>query len=220
MDSLPFYPFGLRWRIHTLRSRLFGRSGYFAKPEQSNRARLVDEIWDTQFRESPPFGSAIRYARPDRWVRFWSLPEGKRYADTPDEYEEIYRRHEVALDHLRGGAGTGPLVVIAEDWNWHDLHGGWTKRHLPAAWPWRIVRTEEGASAYFWVAEVESITDLKPLLLAVAEDDGAVTITDHSGAWFYHPYDGGGDLIARSPAERDELAALHRDWLSDNELGL
>jgi hypothetical protein len=45
-------------------------------------------------------------------------------------------------------------------------------------------------------------------------------ITDESRGWQYHPYDGGADVIARTTAERDALAAEFSDWLSRRADGL
>lgn len=56
---------------------------------------------------------------------------------------------------------------------------------------------------------------LDPLLRLIA-DDGEVglTITDSTFAWLYHPYDGGGDVIAPTRQGRDQLRQKHMDWIS------
>ena len=54
-------------------------------------------------------------------------------------------------------------------------------------------------------------------MLALVADDrtAGMIVASPSLAWLYHPYDGGGDVIAPSEAARDQLAAEHEDWLSD-----
>lgn len=210
----------LPWRIRQQLHRLRAQSGAFAAPEQSARSRGMDDAWNGSLPGQPPLGHGLRGTFTERWVRFHSLPGSKRYADTPEERDEIFRRHRLILEQLHS-AESGPLTVIAADWDWRDSAGGWTKQHLPGAWPWRAVREEDELPlTYFWVDEFASIAELKPLLLAVADDIANVTITTASVDWLYHPYDGGGDVIARTPRERDDLAQLFREWLPENEAGL
>lgn len=47
--------------------------------------------WQSQFGEIAPRGHILRRALPERWVRFHSLPDAKRYAES--EYREIQQRH-------------------------------------------------------------------------------------------------------------------------------
>ncbi|MCH5672979.1 hypothetical protein MKW14_14275 [Streptomyces sp. CME 23] len=47
-----------------------------------------------------------------------------------------------------------------------------------------------------------------------------VIITDSRLSRLHHPCDGGADVIATSPEERDRLRDNHRDWLPANPTGL
>lgn len=49
--------------------------------------------WQSEFGDIAPRGHLLRGAVGDRWVRFHSLPDGKRYAETEDEHLELQRRH-------------------------------------------------------------------------------------------------------------------------------
>lgn len=49
--------------------------------------------WQSQFGDIAPRGHVLRGALPEHWVRFHSLPESKRYAESEDEYREIQQRH-------------------------------------------------------------------------------------------------------------------------------
>ena len=56
---------------------------------------------------------------------------------------------------------------------------------------------------------------LKDLLLKVIEDETAgVIMTSQSVEWLFHPYDGGMDIIANSPFERNKLAEKYKNWSS------
>jgi len=62
---------------------------------------------------------------------------------------------------------------------------------------------------------------LRRLLRRVADDKTAgVIIADPDWHWLYHPYDGGADVIASTPAQRDALRERHADWLSTDPTGL
>ena len=51
-------------------------------------------------------GWVLRGVVPERWVRFHSLPESKRYAESEDEEAEVLRRHLTLLDELTLAAKT------------------------------------------------------------------------------------------------------------------
>lgn len=84
-----------------------------------------------------PLGYELPGAYSDQWVRFHSLPESRRYADSDAEYAEILRRHRTVLRELQGSADLTDLWVIAVDWGSDDLAAGWSKGRLPSAWPWQ-----------------------------------------------------------------------------------
>ncbi|WP_425586206.1 DUF3885 domain-containing protein [Streptomyces sannanensis] len=57
-----------------------------------NRGTLsLDAAWESNWPGTLPLGHLLRSAWPDRWVRFHSLPESKRYADTEAEFKRPVR---------------------------------------------------------------------------------------------------------------------------------
>ncbi|WP_258318940.1 DUF3885 domain-containing protein [Streptomyces griseorubiginosus] len=59
------------------------------------------------------------------------------------------------------------------------------------------------------------------ILREVADDElSGVIITDSGLSRVHHPYDGGADVIAASPEERNRLRDDHRAWLPSNPAGL
>ncbi|MGW6733238.1 DUF3885 domain-containing protein [Streptomyces sp. NPDC055013] len=59
------------------------------------------------------------------------------------------------------------------------------------------------------------------ILREVADDVlSGVIITDSGLSRLHHPYDGGADVIATSPEDRNQLRDSHRDWLPRNPAGL
>ena len=186
--------------------------------------------WQDCFPDCEPISHLLRPTFRDRWVRFHSLPESKRYPEGESEYETVLHRHNRVLDEL---AGAGRSVVL--------LTTGYSESSLPVrtypeldaldphAKPWRTVPMHEleedfsdpnywhvFASAWEWRPG-----SFDPLIRLIADDTiRNVMVVDPDCRWLLHPYDGGMDAIAESPAERDRLRGSHKDWLSARDDGL
>lgn len=208
----------IRWRWQKLR----GLTGEFDEPENSDRCRAMTEGWKRNWPDVDPIGHRPRGPYCNRWVRFHSLPESKRYADSPEEYAEIIRRYRTVLAELPGEGAPEHLVVIAEDWGSRDLATGWSKRHVPGAWPWQRVEDDEPELGFYYLWVRTGLTDsqLDALLTAVADDQAHVILADPDLSWLFCPYDGGADVILPDVATRDAIRDRHTDWLSALPSGL
>jgi hypothetical protein len=222
MDLVP-------WRVRSFLRRTWKRArhrgGDFQHGESSDRASRMSLFWEQNWTGVEPVGNQLRSFYPDRWVRFHSLPESKRYADTEMEREEVLLRHRTLLAELLNGAATETLVIIAQDWPLNDLFSGWTKKLLPGCWPWKSyldAEEDDGdtIASYFWVAPALGDSALDSLRGEVAQDQADIVITDAEMAWLYHPYDGGADVILPTTAARDQLSTCHASWLPAHSLGL
>lgn len=199
-----------QWRFIT------GRHGEFARGERSERSRTLDTLWDSAWCGDEPLGYLLRSSHESRWVRFHSLPESKRYADSESEYAEIIRRHRTVLSDLLGESTLDELVVLATDYDRRDLVTGWVKQELPDAWPWRRFSADEDedeASYYVWVQMGVTGSHLNALLRYIADDGGRFILTDSRMRWLYCAYDGGADVILPTVEERDQLTTRYGDWL-------
>jgi hypothetical protein len=189
----------------------------------------VSDAWDRRWPECPPIAHWLRDRYSDRWVRFHSLPESKRYADNAAEYATVLERHNVGLTELEPGA---ELVVITCEWTEHEdpprerssLLAGLDRDGVH----WRTVQEDPDAEPEFQVFWHLFVSRrpwqpgaLDDLMCAVADDQIAnVIVGPDDLRWLYHPYDGGADVILPSSAERDVLKERHREWLSGHPLGL
>lgn len=212
-----------RWAIKSRWRRARGHHGAFKHGEISARAAQLTDLWERRWPGADPLGYVLRTEYADQWVRFHSLPDSKRYAENAAEYDEILRRHRTVLHDLLGSASSDALHVIAADWGWRDLSAGWSKRHLPGAWPWRSSQADEDPDAghnYFWAASGLSPAEIDSLLLAAADDQGRFVVGAPDLEWLLCPYDGGVDVLLPSPVERDALRDRHADWLSSHPGGL
>lgn len=159
-------------------------------------------------------------------MRFHSLPESKRYAETESEYVQVARRHLAVLDDLAGGV-TSELLVVAHSWSEDD------QPHSPDAEVASLISTQywgrvpadpRDPQSWFTHFHLGSLKLADPnlalLLLLVADEEASVVIFNASLSWLYAPYDGGADVIARDLAQRDQLRERYQDWLSRRPSGL
>jgi hypothetical protein len=76
-------------------------------PDPMSQKMLAD--WHHCFPDCEPVAHHLRVAFPDRWVRFHSLPESKRYPETEAEYAIVLERHNRVLGEL---AQVGETVAL------------------------------------------------------------------------------------------------------------
>ncbi|UWP80436.1 DUF3885 domain-containing protein [Dactylosporangium fulvum] len=190
---------------------------------------LATETWNSRWPECRPIAHELKIAYTNRWIRFHSLPQSKRYPDTEPEYAVVLHRHNTVLDELDV---RGSLLVITADWT--DVAG--------VSFDPRQTRARLAADGVHWQTILEDPDDdpeypaytqlyisTRPwktgiaddILRAVADDElGGVILAPSDLRWLYHPYDGGADVILPTPAERDTLKERHQTWLSTHPSGL
>jgi hypothetical protein len=190
---------------------------YLAVASSPEVAERLTVAWNASWPDTPPIAFLLRDAHPDRWVRFHSLPGSERYAETDAERATILARHHAVLEAL---GASGRCVVI---WARFSSDRG-SNPSVPGEVFWQSVENadyfEEPAQLYVSSIPYPS-PDFDDVLRAAADWELAHAVVGPEDlGWLYHPYDGGADVIARSPEERDRLRAQFRDWLSPDPLGL
>jgi hypothetical protein len=177
--------------------------------------------WSTRW-GGAPIANEFPHRHAERWVRFHSLPQSKRYAETEDEYGIILTRHHRVLAEL--GADDGLYVIAGY---FEDAQGRISAaRAHHGAVPWMTIQPDERTyfvdpmTLYVSVTSLER-SALDPFLRAVADAEIAYAIIAPPDLrWLYHPYDGGADVIAPTAHDRDVLKDRHADWLSVHPSGL
>jgi len=188
---------------------------------------VLTKLWDQRWPGCSKVPYELRAAR-DRWVRFHTLPDSKRYTDAEAEYEIILHRHNEVLTEL---AIQPALIVVTSGYSEHPRpqdpgRSPETIAAQPGASYWTSVCLDDEPGFESWIhlyasQRVWSVGCLNPLLRLVADNVIAnVLLADLSLRWLYHPYDGGMDVILPSSTERDALRDRHRDWLSTQPSGL
>ncbi len=184
-------------------------------------------LWRDQWAPGPRLPHELKSAYADRWVRFHSLPESRRYAQDEAEYGIVLDRYNTVLDELFAG---GEVYVVTTAWSDLDEHTDrWPQRRAlhPEGTLWTTLEDTtdpdpDGHSRWYFYADrrVWRRGCLDGLLRAVADDELAgVFVTDTGAARIHHPYDGGADVILPTPEERDRLRDRHSTWLSAHPLG-
>ncbi|WP_200926706.1 DUF3885 domain-containing protein [Sphaerimonospora mesophila] len=57
----------------------------------------LSALWRERWPLCPPLAYELKNAYHDRWVRFHSLPDSKRYADDEAEYAILLHRYNTVL---------------------------------------------------------------------------------------------------------------------------
>ncbi|WP_433368975.1 DUF3885 domain-containing protein [Actinoplanes sp. CA-142083] len=190
-------------------------------------AVALSRLWDERWPGSSKLPYELRNVR-DRWVRFHTLPESRRYPGSPAEYDTILARNNAILAELV----TAPeILVITAGYSdtpepREPCRSPETVAVHPGATYWTSVPMEDAPGAESWMHLYASRTPwsvgcVDSLLRQVADDVIAnVVVADAGLRWLCHPYDGGIDVILPSEGERDALRRRHLEWLSAHPGGL
>jgi hypothetical protein len=187
----------------------------------------LSKFWESQFGVFPPEAHKLKHEYKNRWVRFHSLPESKRYPENELEYLEVIRRHNVVLRELCGDEGM--LLVVLPEYSESKLATKPSTKLaglFPVTEPWCSLRRHEEGDDYklYWhlhVAEVQiDANELNSLFRLVANDEaGNIMVINTGKSIVYHPYDGGADVVLASTEQRDQLKEKHSGWLSSHPEG-
>ena len=187
----------------------------------------LNKFWNKEFNGSSPEADNLKHVYKNRWVRFHSLPESKRYPENEDEFLEVFRRHNIVLQELCGNENK-VLVILPE----------YSENRLPTkpepelssifsmSVPWCTLQQHEDDEEheFYWhlhVTEVEySGCEFNSLFRMVANEEVSnVMIISISNSMVFHPYDGGADIILESAEKRNQLKDNHNEWLSKHKDG-
>lgn len=175
--------------------------------------------------EVPPIAHELKSTFSERWVRFHSLPESKRYPETKGEYEEVLFRHNTVIEELAGVPSS--LFVVVPEYSELSIPGG-PERDLDGLFPgleyWATIDQNEECGVYWHLhaAKIEyKGSEFNRIFRKVANNEaGNILIVSPAANFVFHPYDGGGDFILSSLQERDILKGKYKKWLSANPEGL
>ncbi len=182
-------------------------------------------FWKQNFADALPLGYMLRQHIGERWIRFHSLPNSKRYPDSPDDYATLLRRANALADNVFHRAEACWLVISRPDGESADIADIEARLAAPLARSYRWVDDLGGGDLVEWgtsaVPCVWRAGRFDPLLRRIGDGDayGVIWVAQKSGAIFA-PYDGGSDIFVADQAERQRLRREFSDWLSPRRDGL
>lgn len=193
----------------------------------SNDAESFEGWWRTRFGKTLPMGHELRRELPGRWLRIHSLPGRKRYADSEAEYQEILRRQRAVAGEV---LDEDPAPFVAVPLYVEDLEEAPALQsfdEFPDTTFKRCMHFREepdgripGAQFGYFVVYVGTEAPFTAPLRAIADDELRAVWVSTETEEIFAPYDGGVDLIVRSPARVAELRAKFSNWLSPRADGL
>lgn len=187
-------------------------------------------IWSRFHAGHWPVGYRLRGSGAVNWVRFHSLPNSKRYADSDDERRTILQRQNLLASEV---LGPDPCWLVQTHWitpagmtdvaDAHDPFAATRQFDLKPAFEFSDDDDDDDSVAWRVHAGQTGWTDggFDELLTSIAEERAGPTLwmSEATGSIFA-PYDGGVDLFLAKPEEATSLKAKYRDWLSSHPAGL
>lgn len=188
----------------------------------------LTEHWDNNFPDFPPEANQLKFKFNERWFRIHTLPESKRYPENEDEYNEIFRRHNLILSDLFGLDQTYYLLTTGFGYKRENLPKNKKVQKLGLQKNyWRHFLTDDDKDfepfyAYLYFDERLWIENSMDKLFRLVTDEEAYEVMFFSvrKKILYHPYDGGADIILKNSELRDFYKEKYKDWLSKHPLGL
>ena len=188
-------------------------------------------FWKQHFPDCPPVSYLFKQRLADRWFRFHSLPESKRYPDNEIEVAQLLARQStVLLDVI--GIGECCLVSghysssppIEEQCSTLNEFKFQKFLRLPQQnfEPDELELDEELIYLELFCGTHQlEYGSLDAVLLCVANWQIInFFVVNCDRQRIFAPYDGGVDVILKNSEERDEFKAKYQDWLSSHPQGL
>lgn len=180
------------------------------------REHPLARLWAKTLPQTRP-GSGLSLPK-DRWVRFHSLPGGRRYPRRwlagRRDWRELLSRHHALIEELCALAPAG--FISRPEWPENDFAfpGNAQSRDTGLDWlPWAEVDGDETPPLPYMAAEVTwpaAWGEWWLRAVALYEVEGALVAADLS--WIAAPYDGGIDLMLPNAELRDAIKVRHAAW--------
>ena len=191
------------------------------------------QAWHRHYPNFEPVGYELLHAGARPWIRFHSLPESKRYADTETEWRELLARQNELASAVLGEDQKCWLVQSA----WELTPGVTDYAFRNGNDPFRAI-TDHGLESAIITVRDQGTEDERrweacaglttwasgrfdQLLRQIANDQAAPTLwLSHDTGSVFAPYDGGVDLFLPDERMVTALAERYPGWLSAHPSGL
>lgn len=186
--------------------------------------------WNSLFLNKLPISHYLRQYFPESWFRIHSLPESKRHADTPAEYELLLDRHNKIITDCFV-TGTSIFIVSGHYFSQSSNNEIYDPAflfpysfHTEKSINLKQANPENYDEDYFFrpysIETTWQPNTHNELLKKIADDEVRAFIVSFEQNIIVAPYDGGIDFIIFNDAKRNGLKDKYKDWLSPREDGL
>ncbi|HAV4997553.1 TPA: hypothetical protein JIY88_11060 [Acinetobacter nosocomialis] len=189
--------------------------------------------WKFFYPNKLPISHYFRQYFSQFWFRIHSLPESKRYADTPAEYELLLNRHNQIIDDCFD-SNASIFIVTVHYFSQSDNNKIYdpTLRLKYEFHPEKEINLTQANPEYYdddeedhfyrpySINEIWKKNEHNDLLKKIANDEVRAFMISFEQNIIIAPYDGGIDLIIFNDAKRNELINKYQDWLSPRADGL
>ena len=191
-----------------------------------------ETFWRDAYGIIPPLGYRLREHFVDsRWVRFHSLPESKRYADSDAEMETILERANALADRVLGDGAECWMIANNVPEQAEMLAKHHPKQQLVSdifglkeSHSWKDPY-EAPEDQFLWITYARECLwqhgEFDQAIKMIADDiDTGVLWVSKQTKEVFSPYDGGTDLIVQDSRSVHSLKIEFSNWLSAHHEGL
>ncbi len=183
--------------------------------------------WRRFHPDSLPVSHGLKHSEADRWLRFHSLPESRRYAETEADTAIILdRQNTLAREILGEGAACWIIshLAVSKDADVQDLWSDRARAVITARSMPPVARFDDPADPDIaWDIFASPVAwhqgTFDDLLRITANDETRFMWMSRQTGAIFAPYDGGVDLILPDDVDIAWLALAHSDWLSSSRDG-
>lgn len=180
------------------------------------------EWWTENFGEYAPAGFVLRNQLKNNWLRVHSLPDSKRYPESPSDLEVLIQRHEELTDFMFQPGETCILFKSTRFWpedvgsDLPSLSGfELSNTHLILAqYPGEIPIDQDDLYSVRYAPISWRPPSFTSLVKAVAnEETYGVAVVSLNTKNIYCPYDGGADIFVFNHSP-EKIRNHFKKWLS------
>jgi hypothetical protein len=191
------------------------------------------DFWAKNFTGIPPINHLFKHLLNEHWLRIHSLPEAKRYANTPEEWSDLMHRQNTLFADLM--PVDDPICIVSGIYsNEEKVFDKTVFDELPYFKTMKFEGLDsldmfelsqdwydEGVKfTPCFAEEVYTPGVFDDILKSIANDEWRLFFLDPKSLTIIAPYDGGVDLIFKDVITRQAYRKKYAAWLSEREDGM
>jgi hypothetical protein len=183
-------------------------------------------LWKTAYPDTVPIPRFFKHADPDRWFRIQSLPDSKRFAETPEEWEVLLERYSKIFTDLIGERA--PMLMVSGEYYFKGITDADPLKVAECARHIAFVKLDpidmhklkpdkylkgEMYKPMFSEQHFDGAA-FEPIVKGMAAEELIAYFISVGNECLVAPGDGGIDIIVKDAAIRDVCRAKYKSWLS------